>query len=114
MPFIEVNVSCGIDAAQEKTMKEELGQAIELLPGMKEAYLMLLFRDNVRLYFRGENEQKLGFVIVKRFGTIPADASNALTGRISEILEKTLGVLPENVYIQYEEAPYWGCRGKNL
>ena len=114
MPFIEVNASCGIDDTQEKIMKEQLGQAIEILPDMKEAYLMLLFRDHCRIYFRGSNEQKTAFVIVKRFGAIPALSSNALTGRISEILEKTLGVLPENTYIQYEEVPYWGCRGRNL
>lgn len=114
MPYIELNTTCVVSPAQEKQIKEALGEAISLLPGMCERYLMLQMRDQCRMYFGGDKAEPCAFVAVNRFGTIPADASAALTGRITEIVEAVLGVSPQRTFIQYTEAPYWGCRGRSL
>ena len=51
---------------------------------------------------------------IDRFGTIPEEASRAMTARISQIVEETLGISQDRMYLKYTENPYWGCHGHNL
>lgn len=46
MPFIKVKVSNEISQAQEISLKQRLGEAIELIPGKSEEYLLLEFEDH--------------------------------------------------------------------
>ena len=55
MPFINAKVSVAISQEQEKQLKERLGQAIAVIPGKSEQWLMTGFQDNYHLYFRGDN-----------------------------------------------------------
>lgn len=112
MPYIQINTSCVITQRQETEMKAQIGQAIELIPGMKEAYLMLRFEGGCRLYFGGESD--CAFLEVRRFGHVPADAAQALTARLSAIVAAITGISPDRTYVQYLEAPYWGCHGHNF
>lgn len=112
MPHIQVNATCAISKAQEKTLVDRLGDAISLIPGMKGDYLMIRLEENCRLFFGGTGE--CAFVEVDRFGRIPEEASQALTARISGIVEQTLGISKDRMYIKYTENPYWGCHGHNL
>ena len=68
MPFINTKVNVEISEEKEKELKERLGKAIEIIPGKSEQWLMLGFEDNIRLYFRGDNNCKIAFVEVKVFG----------------------------------------------
>ena len=112
MPHIQVNATCPIDKAQEKALVDQLGDAISLLPGMKKDYLMIRLEDQCRLFFGGTGD--CAFVEIDRFGTIPEDASQALTARISDIVEQVLGISRDRTYLKYTENPYWGCHGHNL
>jgi len=112
MPYIQVSTSCAITDGQELAMKTQIGKAIELIPGMKEAYMMLRFDGSSHLYFGGESD--CAFLEVRRFGLVPADAAEALTARLTEIVSETLGLSPARIYVQYLQAPYWGCRGHNF
>ena len=112
MPHIQVNVTCPTTPDQEKTLVDQMGQPISLLPGMKAEYLMIRLEDSCHLYFGGTGE--CAFVEVDRFGSIPEDASKALTARLSEIIESVLGLSKDRTYIKYTENPYWGCHGHNL
>ena len=46
MPFIDSKVSVSISEEQEKELKTRLGQAIALIPGKSESWLMTGFQDN--------------------------------------------------------------------
>ena len=51
MPHIQVNATCSISQTQERTLLEQLGDAISLIPGMKADYLMIRLEENCRLFF---------------------------------------------------------------
>ena len=62
MPFIGSKVTVKISPEKEKTIKERLGKAIELIPGKSETFLMVGFEDEYKLYFAGEKLEKGAFI----------------------------------------------------
>ena len=81
MPYISTHVSTSLPREKEISIKEKLGKAIELIPGKSEQWLMVEFRDDCRLYFRGKNDQPAAFVEVKALGNITDfSMTAALTG----------------------------------
>ena len=46
---------------QLETIKKELGQAIEIIPGKSERWLMISIEPDSRMYFHGDNS-KMAFV----------------------------------------------------
>ena len=62
MPFITVRVSTTISKEQETELKTKMGQAIELVPGKSEEYLLLEFEDNCRLWLRGRNDEPIVYI----------------------------------------------------
>lgn len=114
MPMIQTRVSVELTKEKETMLKTKLGEAISLLPGKSERYLMLEFEDRCRLWFHGENAAPLAFVEVKIFGRANREAYCALTDKICSILKEVLEIEPENVYVKYEEVEHWGWNGTNF
>ena len=114
MPFINTKVNISISKEDESILKERLGEAISLIPGKSEQWLMLGFEDNARLYFRGDNSDKIAFVEVKIFGGENKEAFNNLTGEICKIYNEVLGINSDKIYIKYETTTNWGWNGRNF
>ncbi|MBE5787744.1 MAG: hypothetical protein E7324_09440 [Clostridiales bacterium] len=114
MPFIHTKVNRPIPQETEKKLSRQLGQAISLLPGKNENWLMLQFEENCRLYFKGSDENPLAFVNVKLFGASSEAAYQKLTAEITRILKTELHIAPENIYVQYDEIDHWGWNGANF
>ena len=55
MPYISTTANIAISGRKEQAIKERMGRAIELIPGKTEGWLMLSFRDNVSMYFKGDD-----------------------------------------------------------
>ena len=113
MPFIHTRVNRPISQEQEKELTQQLGRAVSLL-GKSENWLMLQFEDNCRLYFKGDSRMPLAFVNVKLYGGAGRDAYQAMTGRVTEILEEVLSIPADGVYVEYEETDHWGWQGSNF
>ncbi len=114
MPFINSKVNVTISKENEDILKAKLGKAIELIPGKSESWLMLNFEDNCRMYFKGDNSNKLAFVEVKIYGGENKAAFDSLTAKICEIFNEVLAIAPENVYVKYETVANWGWNGGNF
>ncbi len=114
MPFIDSKVSVTISEEQEKELKTRLGQAITLIPGKSESWLMTGFEDNYHLYFRGDNSQPIAYIEVKIYGSENPTAFDALTGEITKIFNEVLGIAPDHIYVKYEAVKNWGWNGGNL
>ena len=114
MPFIHTKVNCEITKEKEQELSRQLGQAISLLPGKSESWLMLQFEDRCRLYFKGDCAKPLAFVNVKLYGAAGAAAYDRLTGKITQILGAELGIPPEGIYVEYDETEHWGYNGSNF
>ena len=114
MPFINSKISVKISQDQEKELKEKLGQAISIIPGKSESWLMTGFEDGYHLYFRGDNSQPTAFVEVMVFGGANKEAFNNLTAEITNIFGEVLGIAPDHIYIKYTPAQDWGWNGSNF
>ena len=113
MPFIETTTSITVSSRREQAIKERMGKAIELIPGKSEGWLMLSFRDNASMYFKGEDDP-CAICQVKLFGTASEETYAALTEALTEILNDELDIDPDRIYITYEEIGVWGWNGGNF
>lgn len=114
MPYIRTTVSNTITDTAKENVKTKLGQAIALIPGKTESWLMLAFEDNVNMYFKGDNSAEYAYIEISLFGTTSDAAYDRLTAAVSEIINEELGIARENIYIKYEEAEHWGWNGVNF
>ena len=114
MPFIDTKLNFSISKERETALKAKLGEAISLLPGKSERWLMLNFQENCRLWFAGKNDAPMAMVEVEIFGKAsPADC-DALTARICDLFAAELGIAPDHVYINYTFSTAWGWNGSNF
>lgn len=114
MPYIRTTVSKELTDEKRESIKTKLGQAIALIPGKSESWLMLSFEDNMKMYFRGDESEDYAYLEVSLFGSASDAAYDRLTAALSEIINEELGIGRENIYIKYEEAEHWGWNGNNF
>lgn len=114
MPFIDSKVSVSISGEQEKELKSRLGQAISMIPGKSENWLMTGFQDNYHLYFKGDNSKPTAFIEVKVFGGENPSAFDKLTAEITKIFGEVLGIPGDRIYVKYEAVSSWGWNGSNF
>ena len=113
MPNIAVKTNVSISKEKELTLKSELGQAIALLPGKSESWLMCSFEDNCRIWFQGGDEPA-AFIEVQVYGKINPSAADKLTSKLCLLIESELGIAQSRVYVKYEEVSLWGWNGNNF
>ena len=113
MPFINVRTNTAVSDTAEQAMKRQLGQAIEALPGKSEAWLMVNFEPEARLWFAGSDDAA-AMVEVSAYGSVADDAADSLTARFCDILAGALGIAENRIYVKYDETPLWGWNGANF
>lgn len=114
MPYINTKVSVSVSKEKEESIKKKLGEAIGLIPGKSEQWLMVSMEENCSLYFKGSDEKPMAFVEVKLFGKSTKDAYQKVTARITSILQEELAIPAECIYITYTEVEHWGWNGNNF
>ncbi len=114
MPFINTVTTKKISEDTRKFLKTELGKIIEEIPGKSEAWLMLAFCDDVKMYFRGDDSADTAYIEVSIFGKASDDAYDRLTDRICRLYGETLGIPSDRIYVRYEESDHWGWNGANF
>ena len=114
MPYIRTTVSTPLTEENKTNLKSKLGEAIALIPGKSESWLMLSFEDNMSMYFKGDNSAEYAYLEVSIFGSTSDAAYDRLTAALSEIINEELGIDRSNIYIKYEEADHWGWNGVNF
>ena len=108
MPMIVMHTTETITKEKSAILTKAFGEAITLLPGKSEAYLMLRFEGDCDMAFHGDTEIPLAFVEVKLLGKSTRAAYEALTARTCDILKEVLGVPTDGTYVKYEEIEHWG------
>lgn len=114
MPFINSKVSVAMSQEKKDAVKAKLGQAITLVPGKSENWLMVGFEDSYDLYFQGNQDGPTAFVEVKVYGGASPDVFSKLTGEICDIYQEELGIPKNRIYVKYEEVENWGWNGSNF
>lgn len=113
MPFIDVKTNKQVGKTEEIALKQALGEAIAILPGKSEKWLMLDIHDGSRMYFHGD-DAPCAMLQVQVFGKINPEKCEELTAEICRIMDNTLQIAPENTYVKYEEISLWGWNSQNF
>jgi len=114
MPFISTKTNVTVSKEKETQLKERLGQAISIIPGKSESWLMLAIEGDVPMYFRGDDSQPVAFIEVKFFGRASSDVCGRMTKKLTGIYGDILGVAPDHMYIRYFGSEDWGWNGSNF
>lgn len=114
MPFIGTKTNVELSAQKKETIKQRLGQAISLIPGKSEGWLMLSFEYVPDMYFKGSSDNAMAFIEVKIFGRASSGDYDKLTGEITSIISQECPIDPSRIYIKYEEVQNWGWNGSNF
>ena len=114
MPFINSITNVKTTAEQQKELKTRLGQAIALIPGKSEAWLMVNLKDDQKMYFRGDDSEPLAFICVNCYGNADEAAFDKMTAELTKIYGEVLGIKPDHMYIKYDASMYWGWNGSNF
>ncbi len=113
MPYIATSTNVSISGRKKENLKERMGRAIEIIPGKTEGWLMLSFRDNVSMFFKGEDDP-CAICQVKLFGSADEEVYEKLTEELTDILHEELDLDPDRIYVTYEEIGVWGWNGGNF
>ena len=114
MPYIEVKTNKHVSEEKAQRIANAMGRLISILPGKTEKWLMLSFEGDAKMAFHGDMASPMAFLTVSLVGKAPKDAYDALTVRLCEVMENTLGIAPDMVYIKYEEVDHWGWNNINF
>ncbi|MCR5558257.1 MAG: hypothetical protein K6F75_11965 [Butyrivibrio sp.] len=114
MPFIDSRVSVKTTQEQRIELKERLGQAIALIPGKSESWLMIDLADEQEMYFRGEGQEPTAFIAVNIYGDPNPGAFYKLTAEMTKIYGEVLGITPDHIYVKYSTTHDWGWNGGNF
>ena len=113
MPFIKTTANVPISARKAAAIKARMGEAIELIPGKSESWLMLQFDEDATMFFKGEDDP-CAICQVKLYGSADEESYGKLTEALTDILREELEIESDRVYVTYEEIGVWGWNGGNL
>ena len=112
MPYVETKTNVKITKDNELELKSALADAIAIIPGKTERWLMLSFEDELPMYFAGSDAPCM--IEVKIFGKMSDRDAEKVTSAICTSVEKALSISADRIYVKYEEAPKWGWNGANF
>ncbi len=114
MPYIETKTTVKLTEGTAKALKEAFADAIALIPGKSEEWLMLGFEDGKKMAFRGDMDTDCAMLEVDIFGSARDSAYDALTERLCNVVSDILGVPKDRIYVKYRECDRWGYNGFNF
>ena len=114
MPFIDSKVNVKTTAEQQKELEARLGQAIAIIPGKSESWLMVNIEDDQKMYFRGDDSEPVAFVSVNIYGSANPSAFSKMTAELTKIYGDLFGVAPDHMYVKYAASTDWGWNGSNF
>jgi hypothetical protein len=114
MPYMHVRTNVAVGKDKQVAIKAAFGEAISLLPGKSEQWLMVDVEEQATLFLAGEGDRPLAMVEVELLGKSTPRAYEALTARVCEIMQRELSIAPDGVYVKYAEIEHWGYNGSNF
>lgn len=111
MPYIELKTTASLSDTKKNELKTELGKIITQIPGKTEAVTMIGLQGNYDLYLGGKNLDPGAYVEVKMYKEADFESKAAVTEDIFQLLESSLGIEKDNIYVTYFEQQVWGAKG---
>lgn len=113
MPYLQITTNIPVSDHTADVIQQQMGYAISSLKGKSEQWLAMRIEDDARMWFAG-NDDPFIMTQVAIYGSADLEDYEMLTARITDILESTLDVSPERIYVKYSETDSWGWNGRNF
>lgn len=114
MPTIQVKSAAKISDSAKELVKAELGEAIALIPGKSEQWLMVLFGHCEDLFFQGVKSTEAALVEVGIKGQATRADFAKLAAAITQTLTKHTDLQSNSIYISFSEYENYGYAGNLL
>lgn len=111
MPYIETALSQPLDHAHKETLKSALGELISIIPGKSESVLMIHIKDQAELFFAGEKDEPMAYMVIKLFKESAFEHKAAFTEKVFALMEQEFGVSGDNFFLNIETHECWGYGG---
>lgn len=113
MPYIATTTSVKITPESEKELSRAFAEILERVAGKGREWLMLSFKDDVRMSFRGESSDT-AILEVSFLGQFTPTQYDGLTAELCAVASKILAVPASRIYIKYSPTDTWGYDGFNF
>jgi len=114
MPFVVVRVNTAMTTEQELGLKAQLGQAIGLVPGKSEEYLLVDVENRCHLFLVGDGQTPLAYLEASVFGNEGHAGYAAFTRAVTQSLHDVLGIAPDHAYLRFSDIGAWGVSGQYI
>lgn len=112
MPFVIVRLNQPLTKEDEHELKHRLGQAISLVPGKSEEYLLLSFEDNCRMWLRGRADEPVAYMEAAIFGNLDHRGFDRFAAAATQAFHEVLHIPPHNIYIRFQDIGTWSRAGR--
>ena len=113
MPYIDLKTNVSVSEEKKTALKSALGQAITLLPGKSEQWLMVGIQPDYSLWFQG-SDAPAAMIHVEVLGAPNPSAYENMSAKLCEICAAELRIPQNRVYVCYSETANWGWNGSNF
>ena len=103
MPLLAVDTNVPGDEAADKAFLAKASQGLAQLLGKPEQYVMVRLERHDSMCFAG-TQDPLAYAELKSLG-LPEERTKELSAGLCELLEDSLGVPPDRVYIEFSSPP---------
>lgn len=110
MPFVLLKTNVTVSDQQATALKQQLGQAIALIPNVSEQSLLFGIEDTHRFYLKGK-EQAVAYVEISVFNNPQHQGYAKLTSVISQFIGQILDIPNHHIYLKYKDISAWGVGG---
>ncbi len=111
MPYLKIQTNQPIDPPAGKALLTRASKLVASELGKPENYVMVALEADVPMLFAGE-DSPLAYLELKSIG-LPQDKTDRLSAALCHLLEESLHIGKERIYIEFANAQgsMWGWKG---
>ena len=112
MPLLKIQTSVSVSDEKRKELLRALSGIVTECIGKAEEYVMVAIAEGP-IMMSGE-QSGAAFVDVRSIGGLNRDVNVRMSQRVCSLLDDSLGISPERVYINFSDIPAgnWGWNGR--
>ncbi len=115
MPFIKVQTSVAVEAAQIDRLLKQLSTRLAQHTGKPESYVMTLLESATAMTFGGTTDPTC-YLEIKNVGSLSPVLTQLMSQDFCQQVQDILGIPPNRVYIEFSdvEGALWGWNGSTF
>ena len=113
MPNMHFYTNLTVPSETKTEIKKAFADAISLIPGKSEKWLMVIIEDGKSMYLGG-SDAPCGMVSIELLGSAEGKTYEKVTAEITQRLTKLLPLAPDRIYTKYSEYRHWGYNGEHF